>query len=288
MIQTSHRVQVIEGHRIFYREAGDPENPTVVLLHGAPSSSHMFRDLLPLLADRYHLIAPDYLGFGYSDAPATDDFEYTFDALTGLVQSLLVNLEVTRYAIYVQDYGAPVGWRLALDNPEQVTAIISQNGNAYTEGFAGPFWKSLWRYADSPTAETEAPMRDALTLDAFTWQYLHGVPNVEAVSPDAWTHAFAGLQRPGVTDVQLRLFRDYPSNVTLYPAVQQYFRDTQVPLLAIWGRNDEIFGPAGARVFAADLPQAEIHLLDGGHWLLESQLDAAASYIRGFLGRVLF
>jgi pimeloyl-ACP methyl ester carboxylesterase len=189
--------------------------------------------------------------------------------------------------MYVQDYGAPVGWRLALRHPERVTAVITQNGNAYTEGFSGPFWEALWNYAEAPNPTTEAPMRDALTLAAFTWQYLHGVPNVASVSPDAWLHAYAGLQRPGNIDVQLRLFRDYPSNVKLYPEVQEYFRTTQVPLLAIWGRNDEIFGPAGARAFAGDLPGSEIHLLDGGHWLLESHLDAAAGYIRGFLGGVL-
>jgi pimeloyl-ACP methyl ester carboxylesterase len=287
MIDVTYHFTEIAGHRVFYREAGHRDAPTVLLLHGAPSSSHMFRNLIPLLADRYHVIAPDYLGFGLSDSPAVDEFSYSFDALTDVTATLLDRLGADRYAMYVQDYGAPVGWRLALRRPEHVTAIISQNGNAYTEGFGPVFWDSLWAYAEHPDPETERPLRQALTLDAFRWQYEHGVPNVETVSPDAWMHDYQALQRPGNAEVQLALFRDYPANVQLYPSVHQYFRQTQVPLLAAWGRNDQIFVPAGAQAFTRDLPAAEIQLIDGGHWLLESQLDTVASYLRGFLGRVL-
>jgi pimeloyl-ACP methyl ester carboxylesterase len=286
MTNVTYHFTEIDGHRVFHREAGHRDAATVLLLHGAPASSHMFRHLIPLLADRYHVIAPDYLGFGLSDSPAVDEYDYSFDALTDVTAALLERLGCDRYAMYVQDYGAPVGWRLALRNPGQVTAIISQNGNAYTEGFGPVFWDSLWAYAERPGPETERPLRQALTLDAFRWQYQHGVPNVETVSPDAWMHDFHALQRPGNAEVQLALFRDHPANVRLYPAVQRYFRETQVPLLAAWGRNDQIFVPAGARAFQRDLPAAEIQLIDGGHWLLESQLDTVAGYLRGFLGRV--
>jgi pimeloyl-ACP methyl ester carboxylesterase len=287
MMPVSHRYHEIAGHRVFYREAGHPGSPTVVLLHGAPASSHMFRHLIPLLADRYHVIAPDYPGFGHSDSPKVDEFDYTFNALTDVTAALLDHLGVTRYAIYVQDYGAPVGWRLALRNPTAVTAIISQNGNAYEEGFVPSFWQPLWDYASNPNADTETPLRGALTEDAIRWQYTHGVPDPSLVSPDAWMSDLQSLQRPGNAEVQLKLFREYPTNVALYPKVHEYFRSSGVPLLAVWGRNDEIFAPEGATAFARDLPEAEIHLLDGGHFLLESELDAVAGYIRGFLGRVL-
>jgi len=287
MLSARHLFKQVDGQRIFYREAGNPDAPAVVLLHGAPASSHMFRELIPQLADRYHVIAPDLLGFGLSDSPTVDAFDYTFDALAGLTADLLAGLGVTRYAIYVQDYGAPVGWRLALRDPAAVTAIITQNGNAYQEGFVPSFWEPLWSYAENPGPDTEAPLRQALTVDAIQWQYTHGVPDPAQVSPDAWLSDFHALQRPGNTEVQLKLFREYPTNVELYPRVHEYFRASQVPLLAVWGRNDEIFGPDGATAFARDLPDAEVHLIDGGHFLLESQLDTVAGYIRGFLGRVL-
>ena len=287
MQSVRHLFRQVGDHRIFYREAGHPDAPAVVLLHGAPASSHMFRELIPQLADRYHVIAPDLLGFGSSDSPTVDEFDYTFDALTDIVTALLADLGVTRYAVYVQDYGAPIGWRLALRDPAAVTAVITQNGNAYQEGFVASFWEPLWTYAEKPTPETEAPLRRALTLDAIAWQYTHGVPDPALVSPDAWLSDFHALQRPGNTEVQLKLFREYPSNVRLYPQVQQYFRDSGVPLLAVWGRNDEIFGPDGALAFRRDLPDAEVHLIAGGHFLLESQLDTVTGYIRGFLGRVL-
>jgi pimeloyl-ACP methyl ester carboxylesterase len=247
----------------------------------------MFRDLIPRLADRYHVIAPDHLGFGLSDAPPAGEFGYTFDALAGLTGALLAQLGVTRYAMYVQDYGAPVGWRLALADPAAVTAIITQNGNGYEAGLVEAFWKPVREFWRERNAETEAGVRGALTVDAIRWQYLNGVPDPTVVSPDTWLHDFAQVSRPGNDEVQLSLFADYATNLPLYPKLHAYLRDSRVPVLAVWGRNDEIFGPDGARAFAADAPDAEIHLLDGGHFLLESQLDTAAAYIRGFLGRTL-
>lgn len=282
-----HRTATIDGRTVFYREAGHPDAPAVVLLHGYPTSSHMFRELVPALADRYRVIAPDLIGFGRSDAPPVSEFDYTFDALATVTDHLLTHLGVHRYAIYVQDYGAPVGWRLAVAHPERITAIVTQNGNAYEEGFHEEFWAPLWTYAADPRPATEQPVRDALSLDAIRWQYLHGVPDPSLVSPDTWAHDHALATRPGNAEVQLRLFRDYPTNVARYPQVQEYFRTSQVPLLAVWGRNDEIFLPAGALAFARDLPDAEIHLLDAGHFALESAFDTVTGYLRGFLGRVL-
>jgi pimeloyl-ACP methyl ester carboxylesterase len=287
MATVHHRYATVRGRQLFYREAGPPGAPAVVLLHGFPASSFMFRELIPLLADRYHVIAPDHLGFGLSDAPPAGEFEYTFDALAGLTGALLGQLGITRYAMYVHDYGAPVGWRLALADPASVTAIITQNGNGYEAGFTEAFWKPVREFWQERNAQTEAGVRGALTLDAIRWQYLHGVPDQTLVSPDTWQHDLAQVSRPGNDEVQLALFADYATNLPLYPKLHAYLRDSQVPVLAVWGRNDEIFGPDGARAFAADAPEAEIHLLDGGHFLLESQLDATTGYIRGFLGRVL-
>jgi pimeloyl-ACP methyl ester carboxylesterase len=281
-----HRYATVDGHHLFFREAGDPEAPSLVLLHGFPTSSYMFRNLLPALADRYHVIAPDHLGFGLSDAPPVGEFDYTFDALTELTDGLLKGLGIDRYAIYVQDYGAPIGWRLALHNPSAITAIISQSGNAYEAGFVESFWKTVRAYQERQTPETEAPVRQFLTLDATRWQYLTGVPDETLVDPEAWHHDYALLSRPGNDEIQLKLFRDYATNAPMYPRVHEYFRTSHVPLLAVWGRGDEIFGPAGAEAFAADLPGAEIHLLDGGHFLLESALDEVAGLIRDFLARI--
>jgi pimeloyl-ACP methyl ester carboxylesterase len=281
-----HRYATIDGHQLFFREAGDPAAPALVLLHGFPTSSHMFRDLVPALADRYHVIAPDHLGFGLSDAPSVEDFDYTFDGLTDLTRDLLHSLGVDRYAIYVQDYGAPIGWRLALHNPSAITAIISQNGNAYDAGFVEDFWKTVRAYQQAQTPENEAPIRQFLTLDATRWQYVTGVPDETLVNPESWHHDYTLLSRPGNDAVQLKLFRDYASNSPMYPRVHEYFRSSQVPLLAVWGRGDQIFGPAGAEAFADDLPGAEIHLLDGGHFLLESALDEVAALIRDFMAKV--
>ncbi|MER5347348.1 alpha/beta hydrolase [Streptomyces mirabilis] len=282
-----HRTATVNGLEVFYREAGDPQAPAVVLLHGFPTSSHMFRHLIPALADRYHVIAPDHIGFGQSAMPVLGDFPYTFDALTEVTSGLLQHLGVDRFAMYVQDYGAPIGWRLALQAPDRITAIISQNGNAYEEGFVKPFWDGVFAYAQAPGPDTEAPLRGALTPEVTRWQYVNGVADPSLVSPDNWVHDQALLDRPGNDEIQLKLFRDYPTNVDLYPQVHQYFRDTQVPLLAVWGANDEIFGPAGAEAFSTDLPGAEVHLLESGHFALESHLEPITQHIRDFLGRVL-
>ncbi|NLU73854.1 alpha/beta hydrolase [Streptomyces sp. HNM0575] len=280
-----HRTATVDGLEVFYREAGDPKSPALVLLHGFPTSSHMFRNLIPALSDRYRVIAPDYIGFGQSAMPAPGEFPYTFEALTDTVSGLLDHVGVGPFAMYVHDYGAPVGWRLALEDPERVTAIVTQNGNAYTEGFVRSFWDGLFAYAQAPGPETEGPVRGVLTAQVTRWQYVNGVPDPTLVSPDNWVHDQALLDRPGNDEIQLKLFRDYPANVDLYPSVQQYFRDSQVPLLAVWGRNDEIFGPDGARAFRRDLPDAEIHMIESGHFALESHLEEIAHRMRDFLSR---
>jgi pimeloyl-ACP methyl ester carboxylesterase len=286
MVAVHHRYATVDGRELFYREAGPADAPVLVLLHGFPTSSFMFRNLIPVLAERYRVIAPDHLGYGLSDAPGVEEFDYTFDALTELTAGLLTELGVSRYAIYVQDYGAPIGWRLALNKPEAITAIITQNGNGYDAGFVEEFWKTIWAYQNEQTPETEGNIRQALTLDVTKWQYVHGVPDETLVSPDAWNHDFALLNRPGNDNIQLKLFLDYATNAPLYPRLHEYLRTSQVPLLAVWGRGDQIFGPDGATAFAADLPDAEIHLLDGGHFLLESALDEVAVLIDTFLGKL--
>jgi pimeloyl-ACP methyl ester carboxylesterase len=287
MVPVRHLTATVNGQSVFYRQAGPRQAPAVVLLHGFPTSSHMFRHLIPALADRYQVTAPDHIGFGYSAMPTVDEFDYTFDALADVTAGLLAQLGIDRYALYVQDYGAPIGWRLALRNPDHITAIITQNGNAYTDGFVKPFWDGLFAYASAPSPDTEPAVRAALSPDGTRWQYLHGVPDPSLVSLDTWTLDLALLDRPGNDDIQLKLFRDYPTNVDLYPAVHEYFRTSQVPLLAVWGARDEIFGPDGARAFQRDLPDAEIHLLETGHFALESHLDTITGDVRGFLGRAL-
>lgn len=280
-----HRYATVAGHEIFYREAGRPDAPVIVLLHGFPTSSFMFRDLIPELADRYRVIAPDYLGFGYSDAPAAEEFHYTFDALADLTAGLLAQLGVTTYAMYVQDYGAPVGWRLALRDPDAVTAIITQNGNGYDAGFVPEGWQAVWNYQREQTPETAAVLRQFLSFEATRMQYLAGVPDPSVVSPDTWHHDYALLSRPGNDAIQLALFLDYASNPRLYPALHDYLRTSSVPLLAVWGDKDPFFGPDGARAFAEDAVDPEIHLRDGGHFLLESDLPEVTALIRDFLAR---
>ena len=282
---THHRTVIIEGHEIAYREAGPHDAPVVLLLHGFPTSSYMFRHLIPRLEDRWHVIAPDHIGFGRSAAPPVDAFDYSFDALARITEALLDELGVTEHAIYVQDYGAPVGWRLMLSGRHRVTAVVSQNGNGYEDGFVPSFWEPLWTYAAHPAPETEAPLRAALTEEAIVWQYTNGEPDPTLIDPDAWEHDLAMVSRPGNDEVQLALFRDYAGNRPLYPRLHARLREEQTPLLAVWGANDEIFGPDGARAFMRDLPKAEIHLLDAGHFALESQLDTIAGHMRDFLGR---
>jgi len=287
MTAPHHRRATVDGRQLFYREAGPADAPTVVLLHGFPTSSFMFRDLIPRLADRYHVVAPDHLGFGLSDAPSVEEFGYTFDALATLTSGLLAQIGVGRYAMYVHDYGAPVGWRLALNDPDAISAVITQNGNGYEAGFAQAFWKPVREYWDDRNPQTEAAVRGALTLDSIKWQYVHGVSDESVVSPDTWHHDYALISRPGNDLVQLQLLADYAGNLALYPKLHAYLRDSRVPLLAVWGRNDEIFDRAGALAFADDAPGAEVHLLDGGHFLLESDLDEAAGIIRRFLERAV-
>ncbi|MYS20689.1 Pimeloyl-ACP methyl ester carboxylesterase [Streptomyces sp. DvalAA-14] len=286
MLPTQHKTTKVKGQEVFYREAGPGDAPVVLLLHGFPSSSHMFRDLIPALADRYHVIAPDHIGFGYSSMPKTGEFGYTFDNLTEVTAGLLDQLGIKRFSVYVHDYGAPIGWRLALDPSYEVTAIVSQSGNAYMEGFADPFWEPLFAYASAPSPDTEPGARAKFTPETTRWQYENGAVDRSLVSPDAWKHDQALLERPDNEEVQLALFRDYPSNIDGYPQVQEYFRTSQVPLLAVWGEGDEIFAPDGARAFSRDLPDAEVDLLPAGHFALETHLDEITGYMRGFLGRV--
>ncbi|MCR2814163.1 alpha/beta fold hydrolase [Microbacterium sp. zg.Y1084] len=279
-----HRTLALDDLEVFYREAGPADAPVLLLLHGYPTSSHMFRHLIPALADRYRVIAPDHIGFGRSSAPAVDDFPYTFDALADVTARFLEEVGVTRYTVYVQDYGAPVAWRLALRDPAAIEGTISQNGNAYEEGFVEDFWAPIWAYAADPSPENESALRPALERAAVEWQYTHGVPDPTTVDPDAWEHDIALLRRPGVDRAQLHLFGDYGTNRELYPRLHAWLRETQVPVLAVWGRNDEIFGAAGATAFRRDVPNARVGLLDAGHFLLESNLDDVVEIIRDWRG----
>ncbi|MEU4420315.1 alpha/beta hydrolase [Actinoplanes sp. NPDC024001] len=283
---TRHRTVTIAGQQVFYREAGDPSHPTLVLLHGFPTSSHMFRNLITALAGDYHLIAPDHIGFGNSSAPPVDAFDYSFDRLTEITLGLLDTLGIDRFALYVHDYGAPIGLRIASRHPQRITALITQSGNAYTEGFT-PFWEVLFAHAkDRPAHEPQ--VRKLLELEATRWQYTHGVPadRLDRIAPETWRLDQSGLDRPGNREIQLQLFWDYQFNLDRYPDFQRYFRDHQPPTLVTWGRHDEIFGAAGAEAYARDLPNAEIHLLDTGHFALETHGDEIAALIRDFLHRV--
>jgi pimeloyl-ACP methyl ester carboxylesterase len=277
MVAVHHRIVSVDGLDVFWREAGPADAPVLLLLHGYPSSSHMFRHLIPALGDRYRVIAPDHIGFGRSSAPSADDFDYSFAALADVTGRFLSTIGLTRYTIYVQDYGAPVGWRLALADPDAVEGVVSQNGNAYEDGFVPDFWDPIWADAAERTDATRDALRPALGREAVEWQYTHGVPDPTTVDPDAWEHDLALLARPGQDDVQLDLFRDYATNRELYPAVHAWLRESGVPVLAIWGRNDEIFAAAGAEAFRRDAPGAQVELVDGGHFLLESHLDLVAT-----------
>jgi pimeloyl-ACP methyl ester carboxylesterase len=278
-----HVTATVDGREVFYREAGPADAPTVVLLHGFPTSSFMFRNLIPRLAERYHVIAPDHLGFGFSAAPTADELDYTFDALTAVTQGLLSQLGVESFFIYVQDYGAPIGWRLALQRPESILGVVSQNGNAYEDGFVASFWDPVWAYAANPSPATETPLRAAFQLETIRWQYVTGVEDPTVISPDTWHHDYALVNRPNNPEIQLALFRDYATNRALYPQTQAWFRSSQVPLLAVWGGHDEIFGPDGARAFSRDLPAAQVELLPSGHFALETHLDAISLRMLAFL-----
>ncbi len=282
-----YRHAEVDGRRMFYREAGQPGTPAVVLLHGFPSSSHMFRGLIPLLADRFHMIAPDFPGFGYSDSPPPDEFSYTFDHLSEVVDRLLVGLNIERFALFVHDYGGPVGFRLAAAHPERVMALMIQNANAYEEGLTSA-WAPLRAYWADPTSpDREADVRGLLTRATTQFQYTHGVADPTRISPDAIAHDQAGLDRPGNDLIQLALFRDYRHNLDRYPAWHDYFRTYRPPTLVIWGENDPFFGPEGARAFARDNPATETHLLSTGHFALEDHEREIAAHARDFLGRHL-
>ncbi len=286
--QARHRTVSIDGLDIFYREAGPADAPALLLLHGFPTSSQMFRNLIPALADHYRVVAPDYPGYGHSAMPSREQFSYTFDNLAGVIDKFTAAVGLTRYALYVQDYGAPVGYRLASRHPDQVTAIVVQNGNAYDEGLDNPFWepiKAYWR--DPASREKRDALRQLLTYDATRWQYVHGEPRPELVAPDGAAHDQFLLDRPGNAEVQLDLFLSYGSNPPLYPEWQAYFRKHQPPVLIAWGKNDQIFPPAGAEPYRRDLKALECHLLDAGHFALETHGDEIAGLIRDFLGRHL-
>jgi pimeloyl-ACP methyl ester carboxylesterase len=281
---TYHRTRTVDGVKIFYREAGPKDAPVVLLLHGFPTSSHMFRNLIPALADRYHVIAPDYPGYGQSDMPDRAKFAYTFDRFGQLVDGLLDQLGVTRYAMYVMDYGAPVGWRLALKHPERITGLIIQNGNAYDEGLK-EFWNPIKKYwADGSDASRQALMK-LVTLETTKFQYTDGMSDDSRIAPDNWVQDQALLDRPGNADIQMDLFYDYRTNLPLYPAVQAYFRKNKPPTLIVWGKNDYIFPADGAHPYKRDLPRVEFHLIDSGHFALEDRFDEMVPLIRGFLER---
>jgi pimeloyl-ACP methyl ester carboxylesterase len=277
---------IVDGSKIFYREAGPKTAPAILLLHGFPTSSHMFRDLIPALADRYHVIAPDLPGFGFSDAPDRTRFRYTFENLAKVIDHFTQTMGLERYAIYVFDYGAPVGLRLALAHPERITAVISQNGNAYEEGLSQG-WNPIQKYWKEPTAENRAALREFLKPEATKSQYLYGVQDATLVAPEAYELDSALLGRLGNDEIQLDLFLDYASNVELYPKFQEYFRAKQPPLLAVWGKSDPFFLPPGAEAFKRDNPSSEVRFYDTGHFALETHHQEIAGAILDFLGRKL-
>jgi pimeloyl-ACP methyl ester carboxylesterase len=283
MTTTYHRASV-DGIGVFYREAGLADAPNILLLHGFPTSSHMFRNLIPELAGRYHVIAPDLPGFGFSDAPDRNRFPYTFERLAKVIDGFTETIGLDRYAIYIFDYGAPVGLRLAVSHPERITAIISQNGNAYEEGLSQG-WNPIQKYWQEPTPENRGALRDFLTPEATRSQYVYGVSDEALVAPEAYTLDSALLARPGNDEIQLDLFLDYASNVALYPKFQEYFRAHRPPLLAIWGKHDPFFLPPGAEAFRRDNPNAEVRFFDTGHFALETHHQEIAGAIGEFLGR---
>ncbi|MFF9127785.1 alpha/beta fold hydrolase [Streptomyces sp. NPDC014889] len=283
MAPTTYRSTDVNGLKVFYRESGPRDAPKLLLLHGFPSAGHMFRDLIPQLADHFHVIAPDLLGFGQSDMPSRDGFTYTFEALTDVLEGFTDAVGFDRYALYVFDYGAPTGFRLAVRRPERITAIVTQNGNAYEEGLSDG-WNPIRAYWEEPTQANRDAIRTLLQPETTVWQYTHGVADPASVSPDGYTLDNHYLARPGAHEIQLDLFLDYASNVRLYPTFQEYFRTHQPPLLAVWGRNDPFFLPPGAEAFRRDIPGADVRLLDTGHFALETHSGEIAAAIREFLG----
>lgn len=284
--KTLHKTVKVGNLDIFYREAGPREAPAILLLHGFPTSSQMFRNLIPALSDAYRVVAPDYPGYGHSSMPSREEFTYSFDNLADVIDRFTETVGLSEYALYVQDYGAPVGYRLASRHPERVTAIVVQNGNAYDEGLDNEFWKPIKAYwAEPDSRERRDALRGLLTYEATRWQYTDGVPNPEWVSPDGAAHDQFLLDRPGNDEVQLDLFLSYGSNPPLYPGWQDYFRKHQPPMLIAWGKNDQIFPAAGAEPYKRDLKTLDFHLLDAGHFALETAGEEIASLMRDFLGR---
>jgi pimeloyl-ACP methyl ester carboxylesterase len=278
-----HTIQA-DGVDVFYREAGPKDAPVMLLLHGFPSSSHMYRDLIPLLATKYRVIAPDLPGFGFTTVPSDRNYVYTFDNLALTIEAFVQALQLKSYALYVFDYGAPVGFRLAASRPERVTAIVSQNGNAYLEGL-GDAWAPIRKYWAEPNAENREVIRGFLNLEVTKWQYVHGVADPASVAPESYTLDAALLERPGNQDIQLDLFLDYANNLELYPTFQQFFRDAKPPMLAIWGKNDPFFIPPGAAAFAKDNPNAVVQMLDTGHFAVETHVDEIAAAIHALLAK---
>jgi len=286
MTATHYRAAEVDGLKIFYREAGPQDAPVLLLLHGFPSAGHMFRDLIPLLADRLHLVAPDLPGFGQSDMPSRDQFKYTFDNLAGVIGRFTEVIGLERFAIYIFDYGAPVGLRVAIKHPERISAIISQNGNAYEEGLSEG-WSPIQAYWRAPTQANRDALRGFLTPETTRFQYTHGVADPSLVSPDGRSLDDYYLARPGAHEVQLDLLLDYASNVALYPDFHAYFRNQQPPFLAAWGKNDPFFLPAGAEAFKRDIPRADVRFFDTGHFALETHCAEITEVIREFLDRML-
>ncbi|WP_233887530.1 alpha/beta fold hydrolase [Paraburkholderia flagellata] len=282
MTAITYRRADVDGFNVFYREAGRIDAPKLLLLHGFPSAGHMFRDLMPKLADRFHIVAPDLPGFGQSDLPDRDQFTYTFENIANVIARFTERIGFDRFAVYVFDYGAPTGFRLALAHPERITAIISQNGNAYEEGLSEG-WNPIRAYWQDPSPTNRDALRALLTREATIWQYTHGVPEASAVSPDGYSLDDYYMSRPGAHEIQLDLFRDYRNNVALYPAFQEYFRTHRPPFLAVWGKNDPFFLPPGAEAFKRDLPQAVVRFFDTGHFALETHADEIATAITQFL-----
>jgi pimeloyl-ACP methyl ester carboxylesterase len=281
---TAHKTIVVNGVEVFYREAGPADAPTILLLHGFPTSSHMFRNLIPALSDRYHLVAPDYPGFGNSAQPSAEDFEYSFDNLAVLMEAFVDRLGIEQYSLYVMDYGAPIGLRLAAKHPQRVQSLIVQNGNAYKEGLR-EFWDPIRAYWKDPSAENAKPLAEFISPEGVKWQYTHGVRNEATISPDNWNLDLRHLTREGNPEIQLALFYDYQNNVPHYPAWQAYFREHQPPTLIVWGKNDHIFPAEGAHPYKRDLENLEFHLLDTGHFALEEDGHVIADAIRRFMGR---
>ena len=279
-----YRKTDIQGVKIFYREAGDPKAPTVLLLHGFPTSSHMFRNLIPQLAEQFHVIAPDYPGYGQSDMPPIDEFAYTFDNMANIVEDLIQHLNLNSYSLYLMDYGAPIGFRIASNHPERVQALIIQNGNAYVDGLR-EFWNPIKTYWNDPVQENKDALRHLLTPEATKWQYVNGVRNAEAISPDNWQTDQPLLDREGNQEIQLAMFYDYRTNIPLYPEWQAYFRKYNPPTLITWGKNDAIFPEEGAYPYKKDLSDLEFHLLDTGHFALEEDGELISDLMKSFLNR---